>query len=250
MTPRCTFFRDSSNESGATDAVGLSMNMSEMDDTEMRGKKKRGRPGKQALVCCCYFFGLFPNAPSANVFCPFFELFFSPRLFSPNTSLIDGAVGQQEAPEVADGQGRERRPGSGQGQRSGPAQRRRRRPRHPVRGGQAGQERHAGACRATQDENIFHSTSISSVFGLHPSLSPAPLLFHTGHINASVKHSHRVGDGVQIEKGKKNKKQKTTRFSRSPSVCGGRVDRVVQAGQRPGAAGPHQLLHPVLRVQR
>lgn len=42
--------RDSSNESGATDAVGLSMNMSEMDDTEMRGKKKRGRPGKQALV--------------------------------------------------------------------------------------------------------------------------------------------------------------------------------------------------------
>lgn len=43
--------RDSSNESGATDAVGLSMNMSEMDDTEMRGKKKRGRPGKQALVC-------------------------------------------------------------------------------------------------------------------------------------------------------------------------------------------------------
>uniref|UniRef100_A0A7N8Y0K0 Cohesin subunit SA n=1 Tax=Mastacembelus armatus TaxID=205130 RepID=A0A7N8Y0K0_9TELE len=43
-------FRDSSNESGATDAVGLSMNMSEMDDPEAKGKKKRGRPGKQPLT--------------------------------------------------------------------------------------------------------------------------------------------------------------------------------------------------------
>ncbi|KAI3367544.1 hypothetical protein L3Q82_026394 [Scortum barcoo] len=38
---------DSSNESGATDAVGLSMSMSEMEDVEVKGKKKRGRPGKQ-----------------------------------------------------------------------------------------------------------------------------------------------------------------------------------------------------------
>uniref|UniRef100_A0AAQ6AQN0 Cohesin subunit SA n=2 Tax=Amphiprion TaxID=80969 RepID=A0AAQ6AQN0_AMPOC len=41
-------FRDSSNESGATDAVGLSMSMGEMEDPEVKGKKKRGRPGKQA----------------------------------------------------------------------------------------------------------------------------------------------------------------------------------------------------------
>lgn len=34
------------------------------------------------------------------------------------------------------------------------------------------------------------------------------------------------------------------------AVCGGRVDRVVQTGQRLGSAGPHQLFHPVLRVQR
>uniref|UniRef100_A0A8D3AX03 Cohesin subunit SA n=1 Tax=Scophthalmus maximus TaxID=52904 RepID=A0A8D3AX03_SCOMX len=40
-------FRDSSNESGATDAVGLSMSMSEIEDPEVKGKKKRGRPGKQ-----------------------------------------------------------------------------------------------------------------------------------------------------------------------------------------------------------
>uniref|UniRef100_A0A667ZCP6 STAG1 cohesin complex component n=1 Tax=Myripristis murdjan TaxID=586833 RepID=A0A667ZCP6_9TELE len=39
--------RDSSNESGATDTVGLSMSMSEMEDPEGKGKKKRGRPGKQ-----------------------------------------------------------------------------------------------------------------------------------------------------------------------------------------------------------
>lgn len=42
--------RDSSNESGATDAVGLSMSMSEMEDPEAKGKKKRGRPGKQLPV--------------------------------------------------------------------------------------------------------------------------------------------------------------------------------------------------------
>lgn len=48
----CLFcsLRDSSNESGATDAVGLSMSMSEMEDPEVKGKKKRGRPGKQAPV--------------------------------------------------------------------------------------------------------------------------------------------------------------------------------------------------------
>lgn len=45
------FFRDSSNESGATDAVSLSMSMSEIEDPEIKGKKKRGRPGKQQLVC-------------------------------------------------------------------------------------------------------------------------------------------------------------------------------------------------------
>lgn len=42
--------RDSSNESGATDAVGLSMSMSEIEDPEVKGKKKRGRPGKQLQV--------------------------------------------------------------------------------------------------------------------------------------------------------------------------------------------------------
>ena len=46
--------RDSSNESGATDAVGLSMSMSDMEDPEMRGKKKRGRPGKQPVVGSCH----------------------------------------------------------------------------------------------------------------------------------------------------------------------------------------------------
>uniref|UniRef100_A0A3Q3JA81 Cohesin subunit SA n=1 Tax=Monopterus albus TaxID=43700 RepID=A0A3Q3JA81_MONAL len=43
-------FRDSSNESGATDAVSLTMSMSEMEDPEAKGKKKRGRPGKQPLT--------------------------------------------------------------------------------------------------------------------------------------------------------------------------------------------------------
>lgn len=46
-----SLLRDSSNESGATDAVGLSMSMSEIEDPEIRGKKKRGRPGKQPPVC-------------------------------------------------------------------------------------------------------------------------------------------------------------------------------------------------------
>ena len=45
--------RDSSNESGATDAVGLSLNMTEMEDPEVKGKKKRGRPGKQPVVRVC-----------------------------------------------------------------------------------------------------------------------------------------------------------------------------------------------------
>uniref|UniRef100_A0A3Q3WT25 Cohesin subunit SA n=1 Tax=Mola mola TaxID=94237 RepID=A0A3Q3WT25_MOLML len=52
MNIECVFcsLRDSSNESGATDAVGLSMSMSDMEDPEMRGKKKRGRPGKQPMT--------------------------------------------------------------------------------------------------------------------------------------------------------------------------------------------------------
>uniref|UniRef100_A0A8C5BNR8 Cohesin subunit SA n=1 Tax=Gadus morhua TaxID=8049 RepID=A0A8C5BNR8_GADMO len=42
-----TLRRDSSNESAAPDAVSLSMSMSEIEDPEVKGKKKRGRPGKQ-----------------------------------------------------------------------------------------------------------------------------------------------------------------------------------------------------------
>uniref|UniRef100_A0A3P8UYB4 Cohesin subunit SA-1-like n=1 Tax=Cynoglossus semilaevis TaxID=244447 RepID=A0A3P8UYB4_CYNSE len=48
ITSELPVLQDSSNESGATDTVGLSMNMSEMDDPEVKGKKKRGRPGKQS----------------------------------------------------------------------------------------------------------------------------------------------------------------------------------------------------------
>ncbi|XP_068195157.1 cohesin subunit SA-1 isoform X1 [Antennarius striatus] len=48
ITSELPVIQDSSNESGATDTVGLTMNMSEMDDTEVKGRKKRGRPGKQA----------------------------------------------------------------------------------------------------------------------------------------------------------------------------------------------------------
>uniref|UniRef100_A0A8C3GC32 Cohesin subunit SA n=1 Tax=Cyclopterus lumpus TaxID=8103 RepID=A0A8C3GC32_CYCLU len=44
----CSPLRDSSNESGATDAVALSMSIGEIEDPEVKGKKKRGRPGKQA----------------------------------------------------------------------------------------------------------------------------------------------------------------------------------------------------------
>ncbi|XP_041668899.1 cohesin subunit SA-1a isoform X2 [Cheilinus undulatus] len=47
ITSELPVLQDSSNESGATDAVGLSMSMSEMEDPEAKGKKKRGRPGKQ-----------------------------------------------------------------------------------------------------------------------------------------------------------------------------------------------------------
>ncbi|KAM9355707.1 cohesin subunit SA-1a [Pholidichthys leucotaenia] len=50
ITSELPVLQDSSNESGATDAVGLSMSMSEMEDPEMKGKKKRGRPGKQPLT--------------------------------------------------------------------------------------------------------------------------------------------------------------------------------------------------------
>ncbi|KAL7380294.1 hypothetical protein ABVT39_015232 [Epinephelus coioides] len=48
ITSELPVLQDSSNESGATEAVGLSMSMSEMEDPEVKGKKKRGRPGKQA----------------------------------------------------------------------------------------------------------------------------------------------------------------------------------------------------------
>ncbi|CAJ1074369.1 PREDICTED: cohesin subunit SA-1 [Xyrichtys novacula] len=47
ITSELPVLQDSSNESGATDAVGLSMSMSEIEDPEVKGKKKRGRPGKQ-----------------------------------------------------------------------------------------------------------------------------------------------------------------------------------------------------------
>uniref|UniRef100_A0A665WUT4 Cohesin subunit SA n=1 Tax=Echeneis naucrates TaxID=173247 RepID=A0A665WUT4_ECHNA len=47
ITSELSVLQDSSNESGATDTVGLSMSMSEMEDPEAKGKKKRGRPGKQ-----------------------------------------------------------------------------------------------------------------------------------------------------------------------------------------------------------
>ncbi|XP_029900188.1 cohesin subunit SA-1a [Myripristis murdjan] len=47
ITSELPVLQDSSNESGATDTVGLSMSMSEMEDPEGKGKKKRGRPGKQ-----------------------------------------------------------------------------------------------------------------------------------------------------------------------------------------------------------
>ncbi|XP_061551555.1 cohesin subunit SA-1a [Phycodurus eques] len=48
ITSELSVLQDSSNESGATDAVGLSMSLAEMEDPEVKGKKKRGRPGKQA----------------------------------------------------------------------------------------------------------------------------------------------------------------------------------------------------------
>lgn len=122
-----------------------------------------------ASVFCCTI---------GSLFCPFLSFFFFFRtlVFSHHVP-IDGAVGQQEAPEVAGRQGRERRPGSRQGQRRRPAQRRRRRPRHSVRGGQAGQERHAGACQGTGDENIFFIPDCFCVW-LVPDFLPAPLLFH------------------------------------------------------------------------
>uniref|UniRef100_A0A1A7Z706 Cohesin subunit SA n=1 Tax=Iconisemion striatum TaxID=60296 RepID=A0A1A7Z706_9TELE len=48
ITSELPVLQDSSNESGATDAVGLSLSMGEMEDPDIKGKKKRGRPGKQA----------------------------------------------------------------------------------------------------------------------------------------------------------------------------------------------------------
>ncbi|XP_076013663.1 cohesin subunit SA-1a [Genypterus blacodes] len=50
ITSELPVLQDSSNESGATDAVGLSMSMSEIEDPEAKGKKKRGRPGKQPVT--------------------------------------------------------------------------------------------------------------------------------------------------------------------------------------------------------
>ncbi|TNM95752.1 cohesin subunit SA-1a [Takifugu rubripes] len=50
ITSELPVLQDSSNESGATDAVSLSMSMSEIEDPEIKGKKKRGRPGKQQLT--------------------------------------------------------------------------------------------------------------------------------------------------------------------------------------------------------
>ncbi|CAN9502468.1 unnamed protein product [Ophioblennius macclurei] len=50
ITSELPVLQDSSNESGATDGVGLSMNMNEMEESEVKGKKKRGRPGKQPLT--------------------------------------------------------------------------------------------------------------------------------------------------------------------------------------------------------
>ncbi|KAM4541945.1 cohesin subunit SA-1a isoform 1-T1 [Odontesthes bonariensis] len=50
ITSELPVLQDSSNESGATDAVGLSMNITEMEDPEVKGKKKRGRPGKQPVT--------------------------------------------------------------------------------------------------------------------------------------------------------------------------------------------------------
>ncbi|XP_061700153.1 cohesin subunit SA-1a [Syngnathoides biaculeatus] len=47
ITSELSVLQDSSNESAATDAVGLSMSMGDMEDPEVKGKKKRGRPGKQ-----------------------------------------------------------------------------------------------------------------------------------------------------------------------------------------------------------
>ncbi|XP_010779936.1 cohesin subunit SA-1-like, partial [Notothenia coriiceps] len=48
ITSELPVLQDSSNESGATDAVGLSMSISEIEEPEVKGKKKRGRPGKAA----------------------------------------------------------------------------------------------------------------------------------------------------------------------------------------------------------
>jgi hypothetical protein len=67
-----TLPRDSSNESAAPDAVSLSMSMSEIEDPEVKGKKKRGRPGKQQQVrpalcvdlCLCWS----PLGPSSGTF--------------------------------------------------------------------------------------------------------------------------------------------------------------------------------------
>uniref|UniRef100_A0AAQ4Q956 Cohesin subunit SA n=1 Tax=Gasterosteus aculeatus aculeatus TaxID=481459 RepID=A0AAQ4Q956_GASAC len=48
ITSELPVLQDTSNESGATDAVALSMSIGEIEDPEVKGKKKRGRPGKQA----------------------------------------------------------------------------------------------------------------------------------------------------------------------------------------------------------
>ncbi|KAJ3613475.1 hypothetical protein NHX12_019724, partial [Muraenolepis orangiensis] len=47
ITSELPVLQDTSNETAAPDAVSLSMSMSEIEDPEVKGKKKRGRPGKQ-----------------------------------------------------------------------------------------------------------------------------------------------------------------------------------------------------------
>ncbi|XP_062381485.1 cohesin subunit SA-1a [Sardina pilchardus] len=46
ITSELPVLQDSSNESGQAETVSLSMSVSEVDDTEVKGKKKRGRPGR------------------------------------------------------------------------------------------------------------------------------------------------------------------------------------------------------------
>ena len=49
----CGLCRDSSNESGQAETVSLSMSVSELDEPEVKGKKKRGRPGRPPVRQAC-----------------------------------------------------------------------------------------------------------------------------------------------------------------------------------------------------